>query len=295
MRNLIIGCGYLGSRVAAAWLEQGHEVNVLTRSRERAGEFRQQRLRPVVGDVTRPASLESLPAADAVLYAVAWDRSGGQSRRQVLIDGLECVLDALSDTVRKLVFISSTSVYGQTSGELVDEDSDCNPKTENGRICLEAERRVADFAARHPATQTVILRLAGIYGPNRLLQRVAAVRAAEPIAGRPDAWLNLIHVEDAVSTVLGAVESNSSHTTWLVSDGHPVQRRTYYEMLARFLAAPAPRFEASPEADTTRTHGLNKRCVNLRMLAELGVPLKFPRFEDGLRASIDPTEGEASQ
>ncbi len=116
--RLVVGCGYLGGRVAALWRAQGHHVHVTTRSRTQAGACVHQALDPVVCDVLDPASLRKLPAAECTLYCVGWDRAGGRPMREVYVDGLRNVLRALPPGGR-LIHVSSTSVYGQAGGEWV--------------------------------------------------------------------------------------------------------------------------------------------------------------------------------
>ncbi len=97
MSKLIFGCGYLGSRVAALWRDAGHEVVVVTRSRNRADEFQGNGYGAIVADVTRPETLRDLPTAETVLYAVGYDRSpaGRPSIEAVYAGGVEIVLSAL--------------------------------------------------------------------------------------------------------------------------------------------------------------------------------------------------------
>ena len=195
--RLIIGCGYLGRRVAKHWLAEGCSVYALTRSPERGAELRDAGLIPLLGDVTKPASLPEFPTVDILLYAVGLDRRSGQTQRDVYVGGLANVLPRIAGNVQRAIYISSTSVYGQNAGEWVDESSACQPESTNGQVCLEAERL---FQQAIPSSN--LLRLAGIYGPGRLIARMEALRAGIAPEGNPDAWLNLIHVDDAVSAVL---------------------------------------------------------------------------------------------
>ncbi len=281
--RLIIGCGYLGLRVADGWHAQGDRVFAVTRSAQRADAFRQRGLLPVLADVTRPETLAALPAAETVLYSVGYDRAAGQSMHEVYVAGLLSVLDSFPASVGRVIYISSTGVYGQTGGDWVDEDSPCEPTRESGRICLEAEQTLRAHAL---GSRAVILRLAGIYGPGRLPNR-AALQAGESIAGTPDGYLNLIHVDDAASVVLAVAEHPRPSRLYVVSDGHPALRRDYYAEAARLLGAPPPQFVAPP-ADSpkaARAEG-SRRVSNARMLAELGVRLEYPTFREGLAAGI---------
>ncbi|MCA8997751.1 MAG: SDR family oxidoreductase [Planctomycetaceae bacterium] len=276
INRLIIGCGYLGKRVALRWLEQGDQVFALTRSPEHARRLEEQRIAPIVGDVMDPGSLSSLPNVDSCLYAVGFDRSGSYSKQQVYVTGLGHVLKALASKIRRLTYISSTSVYGQDHGELVDEESPCEPNSEGGRICLEAERLVRD--SQIPAT---ILRLSGIYGPQRLIGRTEQLRQRQPLSGRPDAWLNLIHVDDAASCVLTVADQTQAAPLYLVSDERPVQRGEFYGTFAQLVGAPPPLF-AEPDAPS-----LGKRCQSQRLWEEFKIERQFPTIVEGLPQALD--------
>jgi nucleoside-diphosphate-sugar epimerase len=290
-RRLVIGCGYLGLRVARCWIAQGDAVFALTRSSEHAQEFQKSGLTPIVGDVTDRATLAGFPEVDTLLYAVGLDRTSGHSQRDVYVGGLENVLSQVAGRARQLISISSTSVYGQNAGEWVDESSACEPDSPNGQVCLDAER-----VLHGKVPDANILRLAGIYGPRRLVARVEALRAGQIPEGNPDAWLNLIHVDDAVAAVLACQRRGAPGATYLVCDGHPCRRREYYSLLAAMIGAPAP-FPFTGEAqhqsqppepvstvpfEQSQPLNLNKRCSNRRLRNELQVALRYPRFNIGL-------------
>lgn len=283
MRKLLIGCGYLGERVARKWLRQGDEVWVLTRSTANAERFASLGLNPVIGDVLDPESLRKLPQAETVLYAVGFDRSAQASKRIVYVDGLSNVLSEVGSTCERFLYVSSTSVYGQDAGELVDESSPTMPTEENGCICRDAEAVV--WQTKSTAN---VLRLAGIYGPGRLLTRVEQLRRGERLTGHPEAWLNLIHVDDAVRAVLATETRGVPGATYLVCDDRPLHRREYYAALAEKVGAPPPQFEEFA-ADALERIRLNKRCVNRRLRDELHVELQFPTVIDGLRSLPEAT------
>jgi nucleoside-diphosphate-sugar epimerase len=197
--------------------------------------------------------------------------------REVHVDGLINVVDAVSrwPSPPRLALVSSTSVYGQTGGEPVDEEAATKPLEENGRVVLEAEQALR---ARLPGS--LVLRFAGIYGPHRLI-RGRALLAGEPVGGPPDKWLNLIHIDDGAEAVLAALERGRDGATYNVCDDRPVRRRDFYARLAELLGAPPPRFvEAAqgPQAD--------RRVMNRRLREELGVALRYPSYEEGLAATV---------
>jgi nucleoside-diphosphate-sugar epimerase len=296
-RKLIIGCGYLGRRVARHWIGEKAAVFAITRSAERARAFRESGIEPVIGDVTDPASLTAFPEVDTILYAVGLDRESGKSQREVYVGGLENVLKHVAGKVSRFLYISSTSVYGQNSGEWVDESSECRPESENGKVCLEAE---ALLRSRIP--EAIVLRLAGIYGPGRLVARIAALRAGLVLDGNPDAWLNLIHVDDAVTAILACERRGTPGATYLVCDDQPLRRLEYYSLFASLIGAPRPKppfpplarggqggagevVSSAPNSEASNSI-LNKRCSNRRLHDELQVTLHYPTVRIGLPMAL---------
>jgi len=298
-RGLVVGCGYLGQRVATAWRELGWDVSALTRSSQRAEELAGQGLTPRVGDVTDPGSLAGLSEfadADVVLFAVGRDRERtSQTMREVSLDGLRNVIDVLVEGTVRFVFISSTGVYGQSEGEWVDESSPTEPTRENGRVLVESEAMVRGRLG----SRSRVLRLAGFYGPSRLIARRDSLMAGHPLGGNPEAWLNLVHVDDATRAVVSAStvetfardgggdddgDAAAVGGTWLVCDDRPVQRKEYFGRLAKLCGAPPPTFD--PARDSPRIDGLGKRCRNQRMKDELRVELQYPDIESGLPAAL---------
>lgn len=283
MTKLIFGCGYLGQRVAVLWKAAGERVHVVTRSSERAREFDAAGYFPVVADIADPASLKNLPPADSVLFAVGFDRTAGRSMHEVYVDGLRNVLDALPGHVGRLIYISSTGVYGQTDGDWVDEESPCRPEREGGRACLAAEELLKQHAH---GDRAIILRLAGIYGPGRIPRRDDLV-AGRPIAAAQRGFLNLIHVDDAAQIVLAAEQSTRAPRTYVVSDGQPVERGEYYAELARLLHAPAPQFTPLPaDSPAASRAGSDKRICTDRLRSELSFTLTYPSYREGLAAIV---------
>ncbi len=282
MTKLVVGCGYLGHRVAATWLQQGEHVAVVTRSGERAESLRAEGFHPVVADVSDPPSLKALPEAATVLFAVGYDRRAAAPRRAVVVDGLQNALAALPPlAVERLLFISSTGVMGCHQGNWVDERTVCTPLREAGKCGLEAERLLQSHELGRRA---VILRLAGLYGPGRL-PKLADVQAERPVAAPEGAYLNLIHVEDAVQAVLAAERLATPPALYLVSDGVPTSHREFYGEMARQLGLAAPVFTAPEPGSRGAAAALgNKRIDNRRMLEELGVRLRFPSCREGLAA-----------
>jgi nucleoside-diphosphate-sugar epimerase len=268
---LVVGCGYLGRRVAARWVAAGRRVAALTR--RNAAALAALGVEPVVGDVTDPTTLR-LPAASTVLYAVGLDRGAGKTMREVYVNGLAHVLGTLPSAGR-FVYVSSTGVYGQTDGGWVDEQSETAPLEESGKVVLEAERLLR---ARRP--DAIVLRFAGIYGPDRLLRKQPLLKG-EPLVGDAEKWLNLIHAEDGADVVLAAEAYGTPGETYLVCDDEPVTRRAFYTHLAALLGAPPARFEPAPSPVAES----NRRVANRKARASLSWVPRFPNYRAGLAAS----------
>jgi len=291
MAKLIFGCGYFGRRVAGLWLARGEEVYAVTRSTDKAARLADEGITPVVANLSRPESLGAigqLSAADTVLFSVGYERSprtdaSTQTIHEVYVEGLAHVLGVIPASVQRFIYISSTGVYGQVDGDWVDETSPCLPTREGGRACLAAERLLqqSEFAER-----AVILRLAGIYGPDRV-PRIKELRAGTPIPAPLNGYLNLIHVDDAAQVVLLAEEKAAPPKLYCVSDGHPVIRGEYYAELAQLAGAPPPRF-TDPQADSPAAQraGSDKRVSNARLMAELSPALLYPSYREGLAAIV---------
>lgn len=275
--TLIIGCGYLGRRVAKLLLHENGRVSALTRSESTAAAFAEQGIEPLLGDVMRPESL-TFPDVDALVYAVGFDRTSSYSKHETYVTGLANVLDR-APTVRSFVYVSSTSVFGQTDGEWVHEDSPTEPATDGGKICLEAENLL-----QNRVPNACIVRLAGIYGPNRLLRKVAALKNSEPISGNPDAHLNLIHVDDAARLVTQLSSAPTTESVYLGCDGEPLTRRAFYEELCGLVGAAEPTFDPGLPTRNSAT-GVNKRCRSTQ-LAALPFEFEFPTAREGLVQAV---------
>jgi nucleoside-diphosphate-sugar epimerase len=323
MAKVIFGCGYLGLRVARLWIARGKQVHAVTRSGERARLLAAEGLIPIVADIAAGGNISLPPDIETVLWAVGYSKaptSGrgdrrveipssldlkdesptappntlttgqgierkGSSLHDVYVGGLQTALHWLPSSVNHFIYISSTGVYGQVTGGEVDEDSPCQPTREGGRACLAAEQVLKDSPL---ADRSIILRLAGLYGPHRI-PRSKDLLAGLPIDAPSAGWLNLIHVEDAARIVLLAEQNAEPPKLYVVSDGHPVVRGDYYRELARLLGAAPPRFVDPPADSPAAARAASDKRVNpRRMFAELSPVLHFPSYQEGLTAITKP-------
>lgn len=295
----IFGCGYVGLRVADRRVARGQPTAALTRSEDRAATLRERGIRPVVGDVTQPEtlSLDLSPGAD-VLFAVGFDRNAGHSISDVYVDGLRNVLKAMQDCPpRRLIYLSSTGVYGDHQGDWVNEDTPCAPERAGGHACLAAEQALTAhplFASDEPdAPQSSVLRLAGIYGPGRV-PRLRDMESQTPMAAPPNTWLNLIHVDDIVTIVETLLAAPHPPSRLCVNDGHPVRRLDYYSTVAELAGVPAPVWTsdvelAGPQDLDRRRATADKRIGNQRLvdfLQEQNTSLQYPTHRSGLKAIL---------
>jgi len=288
MNKLIFGCGYLGKRVARLWQNDGANVHVVTRSADHAVDLQNAGYQTTVADVTKADTLQDLPPADTVLFAVGYDRNQTDSIHQVYAGGVQNVLAMLPTSAKQVIYISSTGVYGPAGGDWVDELTPPNPQREGGLASLAAEQAIAS----HPfAANAIFLRLAGIYGPGRI-PYLDKLRAGEPIAAPSEGWVNLIHVDDGASAVLAAESWLTQESPgpgphiFCVSDGTPVVRGDFYRQVALQLAAPEPTFaKPADNSPAAARAAADKRVSNKKMISTLKLQLTYPSYREGL-ASI---------
>jgi len=283
MRVLIVGCGYVGLPLGAELVRQGHKVWGMRRTDTAGTELVSAGIVPVKADLTEPASLKSLAADfDWVVHSVSSSHGGAEAYRQVYLNGTRNLIDWLGQRRRqKLVYTSSTSVYGQNDGSVVDETSPTEPATETGQILLEAEQLLLAGLAQCP---TVVLRLAGIYGPGRGYWLQQYLKGEAKLEGRGERMLNMIHRDDVVGAVIAALECGRAGEIYNAVDDEPVSQLGLFQWLAQELGPGMP--PAAPEdAAAARKRGLtSKRVSNCKLRQELGYRFKYPTFREGFRA-----------
>ena len=274
-RILIAGCGDLGQRCAAL-LDAHEEVGAVYGLRRHPPVSSGHAIHWVRGDVADPASLAGLPVGIThVLYALTPGERTEEAYRRVYLDGLRHVVRALdAGALRRIVFVSSSAVYGDHGGQWIDENTPTAPQAFNGRILVDAENWL------HALGQsTTSLRLAGLYGPGReqLLARIREGRAQAP--SDDEHWANRIHVDDAAHACVHLLMRDEVEPVYIGCDDTPLPLRTLYESLARLLAAPPV-----PQGDAPAQVG-NKRLCNARLRASGWRP-RFPDSREGYRTLV---------
>jgi len=284
--RLVVGCGYLGERVARLWHAGGSRVCGVTRRGTRAAELATLGIEPIVADVTAGDAASwswvgSLPAATTVFWAVGFDRTAGKTHRDVHVSGFGRLLDALPPGPR-VILSSSTGVWGDESGGVVNEGTPTQPGREAGRVLVEAE----SLLRSHRRGPGIALRFAGLYGPGRL-PRIDDLRAGRPIAADPDTWLNLIHVDDAARIVAAVADAADPRPLYVVSDGTPVLRRDWYGRLAAITNSPPPTWDVA----APRIRGADKRVDPSLLFGDLPIRLAHPDSQEALAAILTAEQG----
>lgn len=281
---MFIGAGDLGVRAALELVDAGWQVHTLRRSEHPVPE-------PLVGhraDITDPAALAQVawPRADVLVVCVAPGRTDEAAYRSVYGDGVTNVLTAVCDRgllPARVVFVSTTAVYGQRDGEMVDESAPTSPSRFNGAVMVEAERQIASCGA----AEHVVARLGGIYGPGRT-RFVDRVRAgAERVGGATrDACTNRIHVDDAARAITFLVTHPDPPTIVNVVDDEPARRSIVVRWLAQRLAVAVPVDGDRPTAVTRSSDRVDDKRVSNARLRSLGFELRYPTFRDGYAAVL---------
>ena len=285
--KLVIGCGYLGQRVARRWQQAGARVFVTTRSQTRADAFASDGFLPLQMDVTRPDTWPVLPRVTQVCYCVGYDSRAAESRQAVYVDGLRNVLDALPEVSDRIIYVSSTGVYAQADDVWVDEQSPCDPRREGGVVCRAAE----DVLRQHPwGRRSVILRMAGLYGPGRI-PYLDKIRRGEPLPVAAEGYLNLVHVDDAASVVLAAAATSRLPDLFVVADGSPVRRAEYYGEIARQLGKQVAFAAADPDSPQAARAASSKRICVEKLRRRLSIPWQYPSYREGLAACLATERG----
>lgn len=266
---LLAGCGDVGIRAGLQLAAAGRRVYGLRRSTAALP----SPLLPLQADLADPVSLRHLPddISDVVFLPAPGQRDEA-AYRGLFLDGLSHLIDALQDRVRldRLLFVSSSAVYGEHAGAWVDEDSPCRPLAFNGRLLLQAEQRLAGMG------QATVARCSGIYGPGRtrLVEQIANGSARRPAVASE--FSNRIHVDDVAGALVHLLALAQPAACYVISDDHPAPVAEVQEWIARQLGLPAPEPE---KAAGERAVG-NKRLRNDRLRAS-GYTLRFPDFQAG--------------
>jgi len=282
---LIVGCGALGQRVASRLQANGLAVAAMVRSNAAT-----ERLQ-TAGITVRQCDLDDVPLPVAcitgcrdIFYFAPPTPVGNHDPRMA---GFLAALDECP-VPRRIVYISTSAVYGDCHGAWITEAQPVNPSTARGVRRLDAEQRVQFWAVGH-GVQWIILRLPGIYGPGKL--PLARLEKGTPVLQEADApWTNRIHVDDLAAVCLAAMAGNHINTVYNVSDGSPSNMTDYFFRVADAAGLPRPPQISRAAAEQVLSAGMlsflcdSRRMKNDKLLEELGIELQYPDLATGLAA-----------
>ena len=281
MKCLVVGSGFVGEVVCRLLHECGYTVKGVVKSAESAGELsRKSAFAVEAADVSDLASVRELASrnldVDVVVHCASSGRGGDREAayRGIYLEGCRNLIASFAGG--RLVFVGSSSVYGQQDGGDVTEESETNPGSATSRILLEAERVALDAGG-------TVVRLAGIYGPGRsfllkrFLEGAAAIDGDSPEAeGR---WVNQIHRDDAATAIARLVESTDAEGIFNACDDKPMRQRTLYQEFCRRFDRSLPPVKA-PDLDRPRGWS-DKRILNAKLRASGWQP-RYASYFDAL-------------
>ncbi|HCM41799.1 MAG TPA: hypothetical protein DIS66_00590 [Candidatus Omnitrophica bacterium] len=266
----IVGAGYTGARIARFFKEKKQKVFALTRSAEKAGAFQAEGIEPIIADLTRPETLSKIPPAHFIVICPAPDPVSSaateKSYEDIYLKGIGNYLEAIRKNPKPflIVYLSSTGVWQDQSGDKFDESVAPQPISEKAKILVRAEQQILSSGF-----SSAVLRLSGIYGPGR--NRLRAFREGSWPSAQ-DRWMNVIHVDDIAAALPIFFKNAKEGQVYLGTDDEPFR----VSDLTRWLAQ---KTGVSKEFSFECQAG-GRRLSNQK-LKSLGIELKYPSFREG--------------
>lgn len=290
MRVLIAGCGYVGFPLGVELVRRGHQVWGLRRSAAADREMREKGLTPITADISLPETLATSPdGCDWVVHCVSASGGTPEDYRRTYVEGTRNLLNRLRvDPPRKFIYTSSTGVYGQDDGTVVNETSATSPEAETAKVLVEAERLILEAKV-----SPVILRLAGIYGPGRGYWLKSFLSGDARIEGQGGRILNMVHRDDVVGAMIAALERARPGEIYNVVDDEPVSQLALFDWLAKHLGRALP--PSVPNLGGRKRGVTNKRVSNRKLRQELAYQFKFPTFRQGFAAELGNLPGSTRE
>ena len=289
-RLLIIGCGDVGLRLAKA-LRGRWRIYALTHSQDRFAELRTEGVMPVSGDLDHPETLVRIAGlAQDIVHLAPPPGSGTRDTRTI---SLIRTLAKGGSLPQRLVYISTSGVYGDCDGEVIDETRRVRPSSDRARRRLDAEKQIRGWGAE-TGVQVSILRVPGIYSAGRL--PIARLKAGIPaLAPERDPYTNHIHADDLVRIVLAALTRGRGGRAYNASDDCWMKMGEYFDMVAEQFDLPRPPRVSWEVAQTQLPENLlsfmreSRRLANGRLKKELRVHLRYPSAQHGVVAAWEAT------
>jgi nucleoside-diphosphate-sugar epimerase len=291
---LIAGCGDVGSRLARRLIAHGERPVGLVRTQRSADGLGRVGIAPVANDLDRPIDEPPAAAADGTVFYLVPPPAVSEPDDPRLRHFLRACEEAVP---RRLIYLSTSGVYGDCQGEWVDETRTPAPRSERAQRRLAAERIASDWCAQHGVPLT-ILRVGGIYGAGRLpldrLAKTTLVRADEA------PWSNRIHSDDLVTVLRAAARRGRASAIYNVADGHPTTMTDYFNRVADAVGQPRPPTVPLTAAPQFLSPGMlsfvreSRRLDTSRMQSSLQVTLSYPTLDLGLAEAVASEAGRVA-
>ena len=279
-RILIAGCGYVGEATADLFHSAGWNVEGWVHSQDSAARLSAKPYRVGLVDISqRDEIAEQTEAFDAVIHCASSRGGDAEAYRQIYLNGARRLLENFRKA--KILFTSSTSVYAQRDGSWVTEESETKPLRETSRILLEAEKLILE-------KRGIVVRLAGIYGPQRSALLSKFLNGTATIDPQSDRFVNQVHRDDIALALFLLLnrEAQESVQIYNVVDDQPILQSECYRWLAQRLNRPLPPIRKSEQP---RKRGDTNKRVSNGKLHQLGWTSDYPTFGDAMEKSILPS------
>ena len=297
---IIFGCGYLGTALAKHLLNQGVRVAALTRNAEKAAYLRkmvaelrtgykQAAIEVIEGDLDSNDWHGRVEGRyEAAVNCVSSAGGGLAGYQKSYVDGQRSILEwSKSQSIRSYIYTSSTSVYPQDDGVLIDESADTSGAPATGQLLLKSE---AMLAKSDIFPKWYVLRLAGIYGEGRhfLLNQIRQAKGEIPGSG--EYALNMIHLEDIISAICAALCGEAASDVYNITDDAPTIKAEVMAYLAEAMELPKPVFNPKKVSERLKRRGgrMPHRYVsNKKARVALEWNPNFPSFREGYASLLN--------
>ncbi len=280
---VIVGCGYIGKLVAEKFLEQNIPVTGLVRSQASAQQLQNSGINSLVTDLSSPLET-AFDFSNSQLFYFAPPPSAGTSDTHT-----RHLLEAMvpkNNYPERIVYISTTGVYGDCEGRWIDENEPVKPDADRAKRRLDAEQQLIAFGKKHDV-EIIILRVAGIYGPGKL--PIKRLKQNLPVIRQEEApFTNRIHAYDLVNIAIQAMRKGKAGEIYNVSDGHPSTMTEYFNSVADKSGLPRPPQISLADGAQQLSAGMmsymkeSRRLKNDKLLKDLNLTLQFPDLQSGI-------------
>ena len=281
---ILAGSGYLGDNIISllAGINHDYLISEISRTKKSRG----GNIKSIQYDIDNSVNLDLDLRGSKIIYMAPPDTSGLEDVR------ISKFINTIANNkITRVIYISTSGVYGNCNGETVTEENKTDPITDRAKRRVDAENKITEYGKNYDV-EIVILRVPGIYGKNRL--PIKRIMNREPLIKKTESrTTNLIHVEDLSRIVIRSLEIKVKNTEIInVSDGTAVKTTEYYEMIYNALGIILPKYicyeEARKTYDKKRLSFLNESRVLDTTKMEKTFPgcIKYTSLSEGIEASL---------